>query len=149
LFVRRARLEDDGAFVAKVGGETLARFGDYEKLLPEWMERSDISTWVAMLDGRAVGFTLLGAFCDPLTGRYADLLAIAVEPQMQAQGVGRLLPRHALRTSASGFSELRLSVAQTNLPARKLFEAEGFSYIDRELGTYSQGQLALRMSCRL
>ncbi|MGQ0504923.1 MAG: GNAT family N-acetyltransferase [Myxococcaceae bacterium] len=132
-----------------LAGEVLHTFGDYGRLLPQWMQRGDIHTYLAFSACSPIGFSMIGAGVDERTGLYADLLAIAVAPERHGQGTGRLLLRHAIDTAALSFPELRLSVAEGNSAARSLFESEGFAYVDRELGTYSQGQRALRMARQL
>lgn len=150
--VRQARLEHDGPFVAKVAQETLGCFGDYGRLLPEWMQREEVLTSVLEQEGAPAGFYLLEAPAPTAEApRFLDLLAIAVIKPLQGRGLGRSLLRHAVERAEAlaaprHLRELRLSVADHNRSARRLFEAEGFSLIPEELGTYTGGQLALRMS---
>ncbi len=143
--IRKAHRTEASLFVGALAAKALGRFGDYGRLLPDWMQRADISTYLAVLGSSPVAFTMLGAGLDDAGRAYADLLAIAVEPAEAGQGIGRQLLRHAVRVTRKHHRQLRLSVAETNTRARALFESEGFTYLPDELGTYCQGQVALRM----
>ncbi len=143
--IRKAHRAAEAGFVGALAARTLGKFGDYGKLLPEWMQREEIDTYLAMMGPQVVGFSMIGPGQDERGTLYADLLAIAVEPSWGGQGVGRKLLRHAAHVCAPRFVQLRLSVADTNTRARALFESEGFAYLQDELGTYCQGQVALRM----
>lgn len=146
--VRPAR-SADAAAVAHIARHTLFMFGKYDELLPAWMKREGIFTFLAEKSGRPQGLCMLGFFEDPERGFYSDLLAIAVLPEFQGQGLGRLLVRFAIAESKRRMQsavELRLSVADTNARARELFTKEGFEPRPYELGTYDGGQTALRMA---
>lgn len=146
--VRPARAADKQA-VAHLARHTLFPFGRYDELLPSWMAREGIFTFIAESRGEAVGLCMLGFFEDLERGFYADLLAIAVAPASQRRGVGRMLVRFAItesRTRMRSAKELRLSVADTNERARALFASEGFEPRPYELGTYDGGQVALRLA---
>ena len=146
--VRSARANDAGD-IALIARHTLFMFGRYDELLPAWMKREGISTFISELKAEPTGLCMLGFFEDPERGFYADLLAIAVLPTHQGTGVGRQLVRFAIaesRRQLRSAVELRLSVADTNDRARALFASEGFEPRPYELGTYDGGQVALRMA---
>ncbi|MEM9431478.1 MAG: GNAT family N-acetyltransferase [Pseudomonadota bacterium] len=73
------------------------------------------------------------AFDDPAfalwrqVGPEAELLTLAVPPEMRRQGRGaRLLRRLEEAAEAAGAESLLLEVAETNLPARALYEKAGY-----------------------
>src|SRR5262249_8998986 len=103
------------------------------------------------------GFILIGFYepADDRRGDYvADLLAIAVAPEFQRHGVGTDLLQYAIEFATlagarAPVSELRLTVADTNRGARRLFTRMAFEIIDEEHGMYDGGQRAIRMARRL
>ena len=156
----RAAKPADLEFVRAVGGRVFSHFGDYGKIIPEWLEHDGVLTFVADAEGTRAGFTMLGFYrIDALpelspsapTGDYAaDLLAIAVAPELEARGVGRRLLEHAIATARAArkrlpVRELRLSVADTNERALRMFQAAGFVEVSGEHGQYDGGQRALHM----
>ena len=91
-----------------------------------------------------MGLCLLGFFEDVERHCwYGDLLALAVSPSFQRQGVGRALLRnaHSECRATPRLLELRLSVSERNRSALALFQKEGFSQRPYELGTYRNGEL--------
>lgn len=153
LRIRLARLPADAA-VAQRLAQTLLPYGDYREPLLEWMAYPSVKSYLADLSPQeaGVGLYLLGVFRDEERRcQFSDLLALAVDPAVQRQGVGRALLRHAIAESQAtpGLAELRLSVSEHNRAARALFEAEGFTPRPYELGTYRNGALALRLAFSL
>jgi ribosomal protein S18 acetylase RimI-like enzyme len=139
--------------VRRVAEEVFSDFGDYGHILPDWLVHDGVLTFVAEEDAQPIGFTMIGFYrVDEATLSYAaDLLAIAVAPEAQSKGVGRRLLEHAVATSRAArkklpVRELRLSVADTNARARKLFVAAGFVDVPGEHGRYDGGQRALHMT---
>ncbi|MCI0635685.1 MAG: GNAT family N-acetyltransferase [Actinobacteria bacterium] len=87
-------------------------------------------TWVADVDGRPVGWATTGpsedADADPRT---AELYAIYLEPERVGTGVGRRLFEHAVGDLRDrGFGAATLWVLETNDPARRFYEAAGWSF---------------------
>ena len=67
----------------------------------------------------------------------AHLLRIAVDPDVQRQGIGRDLLAAVLgRATALGAVRVLLEVGASNRPARALYEAAGFTEIGRRAGYY-------------
>jgi putative acetyltransferase len=81
---------------------------------------------VALLDGRVVGW------CDVLPAHgqaraHVGILAIGVVAAARGQGIGGLLLRRAIADAwAHGFLRIELTVRADNLPAKALYEREGF-----------------------
>jgi ribosomal protein S18 acetylase RimI-like enzyme len=154
--IRRAQ-PDDADWIRVTAAHVYAPLGDYGTIIPAWMDHPGVMTFVEHDQVRR-GFILVG-FYDPQEphrpGRpahlVADLLAIAVAPEHQRRGVGSQLLLFAidLATEAALESlpvrELRLTVADTNAPARALFTRHGFLVLDEHHGAYDGGQRAIRM----
>jgi ribosomal protein S18 acetylase RimI-like enzyme len=150
----------DADFVREVAVQVFAQFGDYGRILPTWLVHDGVLTHVAETlaaePARPVGFTMLGFYPSlpgPTTSDefVADLLAIAVAPPAQGKGVGRRLLEHAIAQVQAAarrlpIRELRLSVADTNLRARRLFQQFHFRLVHGDHGFYDGGQLALHLA---
>ncbi|NVB81661.1 MAG: GNAT family N-acetyltransferase [Kofleriaceae bacterium] len=79
----------------------------------------------------------------------ADLLALAVLPAYQRKGIGSKLLEHVIDVAervapASHISQLRLTVAENNTGAQRLYARTGFRIVEGA-ATYDRGQRALRM----
>ncbi|MSP63490.1 MAG: N-acetyltransferase [Myxococcales bacterium] len=151
----------DVAFIRGVAVAVFSHIGDYGTIIPEWFEHDGVSTFVAEEQGAPLGFTMLGFYridapdAAPKSGSdsayAADLLAIAVTPDAHSRGVGRRLLDHAIASARAAqkklpVRELRLSVADTNARARRMFAAAGFVDVVGEHGWYDGGQRALHMT---
>src|SRR6266498_2630462 len=136
----------DRTFIRKLSALVFARFGNYETTLPVMAGLAGVYTLIAEANRQRIGFAMY-AFDAPAA---ADLLAIAVLPEWQSQGAGKLLldgVEAAVRVCAgeAGEASVRLSVAQDNLPARRLFERCGYRYLPEEQGVYPGGQPSIAM----
>jgi ribosomal protein S18 acetylase RimI-like enzyme len=144
----------DVEFVRAVAVDVFGYLGDYGRILPTWLLHDGVMTHIAEDGGRAVGYTMLGFYPIPKDEFVADLLAIAVAPAAQGRGVGKRLLEHAIQQVQSArrrlpIRELRLSVADSNARARKMFESFGFTLLDGDHGYYDGGQLALHMTRKI
>jgi ribosomal protein S18 acetylase RimI-like enzyme len=79
----------------------------------------------------------------------ADLLALAVLSAFQRRGIGSKLLTHVIEVAervapSSRITTLRLTVAETNVAAQRLYARAGFRVVDGS-ATYDRGQRALRM----
>lgn len=156
--IRRAE-ERDHPWIVATGAEAYADLGDYTRILPSWLYHPGVLVWIDQdVQGRDRGFAMLGFYADsPSTpdasGRdsvvIADLLALAVLPAHQRRGIGSKLLAHVIEVAeriapASGVSLLRLTVAEDNVGAQRLYARSGFSLVEGS-ATYDRGQRALRM----
>lgn len=158
--IRRAKPADH-AWIRDTAADVYRSLGDYATIIPSWLEHTGVLAYVedAAAEGepRRRGFILLG-FYEPETvppGAYvADLLAIAVAPGFQRQGLGRHLLRYAIHVARlagreNRVPEIRLTVAETNAAGRRLFSSSGFRVLDEDHGCYEGGQRAIRMALPL
>ena len=159
--IRRAT-EADTDWIRDTATYVYRQLGDYAKIIPSWLEHSGVLAYLeeADVDGepRRRGFILLGFYeadGHGLSSEYiADLLAIAVAPPYQRQGLGRYLLRYAIHVARlarrqNRVSEIRLTVADTNTAGRGLFRSAGFRELAEDHGFYEGGQRAIRMSLSL
>jgi ribosomal protein S18 acetylase RimI-like enzyme len=156
--IRRADVSDHPWIVA-TGAEAYADLGDYTRILPSWLDQPGVLAWIDHdVAGKGRGFAMLGFYMeDPSGGAnlanqqvIADLLALAVLPSQQRRGVGSRLLEHVIEVAervapASKIDQLRLTVAETNAGAQRMYVRAGFRLVDGS-ATYDRGQRALRMS---
>jgi len=139
--------------MVELGSRVYEDLGDYGTILPGWLEHPGVLPYIDDTDGHCRGFILLGFYVprDAPTGAFvADLLAIAVEPLFQRQGVGRSLLAYAievaeLTSQQNHIPEMRLTVADGNHAGQSLFSEAGFVVLDDDHGNYDGGQRAIRM----
>jgi ribosomal-protein-alanine N-acetyltransferase len=135
--------------VRRLAGECFAALGDYRPVLPDWLRHPGVTTHIAEEEGVRVGFTMLGFYGDEQAGAYvADLLAIAVAPEAEGRGIGGQLLTHAIAEARAArrylpLTELRLTVAEDNQRARRLFARFDFTEVPGDHGRYDGGQRAL------
>ena len=69
----------------------------------------------------------------------AELLALAVDPDHQRQGIAKtLLTRFETAARDKGAATCFLEVAETNTPAREFYAAQGYKGIGKRGGYYRQ-----------
>lgn len=153
--IRRAEVQDHPWIVAS-GAEAYRELGDYTRILPSWLEQPGVLAWIDQdLQGRGRGFAMLGFYTEEgaqANGTQpviADLLALAVLPAYQRRGIGSRLLQHVIEVAervapASHIKQLRLTVAENNTGAQRLYARTGFQVVEGA-ATYDRGQRALRM----
>jgi len=150
--------------VRELSRRVFSHFGDYDEMLPDWLGGPGVWGFVALESGAPAGFTLLSLTALPraaanliperprhdLPPLALDLMAIAVVPEQQRAGVGRKLLQSAIQEAEHLHAldvwvlAVSLLVAEANLPARRLFDAQGFHALPGQ-ESYPHGQPALRM----
>ncbi len=66
-------------------------------------------------------------------GEYMVIHALAVDPSLQGTGIGRDIISFCIDTAkADGAKAIRLDIVPGNIPAKKLYESFGFSYVGDE-----------------
>jgi ribosomal protein S18 acetylase RimI-like enzyme len=154
--IRRAEVADHPWIIAS-GAEAYADLGDYTRILPSWLEQPGVLAWIDHdVANRGRGFAMLGFYMEeppattaPTHQVVADLLALAVLPTFQRRGIGSKLLTHVIEVAervapTSQIRALRLTVAEHNVGAQRLYERAGFQHVD-VASTYDRGQRALRM----
>lgn len=155
--IRRAEISDHPWIIA-TGAEAYRDLGDYTRILPSWLEQPGVLAWLDEdVQGRGRGFAMLGFYLEDPTGTgtgtpqvVADLLALAVLPTQQRRGIGSMLLAHVIAVServaqSSQIEALRLTVAETNTGAQRMYARAGFRIVEGS-ATYDRGQRALRMA---
>jgi ribosomal protein S18 acetylase RimI-like enzyme len=153
--IRRAEVADHPWIIA-TGAEAYADLGDYTRILPSWLEQPGVLAWIDHdVTNRGRGFAMLGFYMEePVLAPQpqqviADLLALAVQPGYQRRGIGTKLLHHVIDVAervapTSHIRALRLTVAEHNVGAQRMYERAGFKHVD-VASTYDRGQRALRM----
>lgn len=146
----RAGTPVDDAWIISLGTAAYASLGAYHEALTGWLAQPGVQRLVAVTPAaERVGFALVGFAADGEAAVIADLIAIAVEPAARRGGVGRALLHavldlvRAARDHGAHVSGIRLTVADDNVAARRLFASAGFTTIDAGYGHYDHGQRAL------
>ena len=150
--IRRAEVQDYPWIIA-TGAEAYRDLGDYTRILPSWLEQPGVLAWIDQDGtGRGRGFAMLGFYSEDPNSKQvvADLLALAVLPVFQKKGIGSGLLDHVIEVAervapSSHISQLRLTVAEDNTGAQRLYARTGFRIVDGS-ATYDRGQRALRMA---
>lgn len=151
--IRRAEATDHPWIIA-TGAEAYRDLGDYTRILPSWLDQPGVLAWIDQdLAGRGRAFAMLGFYLEatsPNAEVVADLLALAVLPVFQHRGIGTRLLTHVIEVAervapSSRITALRLTVAEANTSAQRLYLRAGFRVVDGSL-TYDRGQRALRMA---
>lgn len=171
--IRRAEPADHPWIVA-TGAAAYDALGDYTRILPSWLEQPGVLSWIDQdMQARGRGFAMLGFYLEdpygisastsardlaaaapsgrpPSSEVVADLLALAVLPAFQGRGIGSRLLTHVIEVAervspSSRISALRLTVAETNTAAQRLYARNGFSVVEGS-AAYDSGQRALRMA---
>ena len=118
----------DGIYIAYLSEQVFGIYGSYGPTISQWFASPSCRTLVALAAKDPVGFVMIGPL---LSGRESpvtfEVLAIAVDPDYQAKGVGRMLLQAIEETAQEMHGEqLVLHTASDNHAALRLFEAHGF-----------------------
>lgn len=153
--VRPGRAEDEEA-VRAIADEVFTVFGEYGSWLPDYLIHPGVWSFVFEVRRIVVGFALLGVLepDERFGGRLADLLAIAVQTSHQGRGIGTVLLERVVEKAkylrhTIDLKEVRLTVAEPNVRARRLFARYGFTPIEGDHGFYDKGQRALRLAWKI
>lgn len=144
----RAAEPRDLEFVRALCKRVFLVYGSYDQYVADWFSSGEVATYVAERDGIAMGFCMLRIHAArPEEPPVAELLAIAVVPELQSRGVGGALLERCFAValeSEPAAAEIRLSVAEGNARAQRMFARNGFR-IQPASGVYPAGQRALFM----
>lgn len=132
--IRPARA-DEAALLAQLHATS---FEDHwpEDAIGSLLQRPNVQGYLAMVNGgEAVGFSLIQVIADE-----AEILTICIVPQHRLRKAGRLLLEASLQGARlSGAQKIFLEVAETNLPARRIYSLAGFEPVGRRKAYYPGG----------
>jgi ribosomal protein S18 acetylase RimI-like enzyme len=141
--------DSDLDFMLGLCRRVFLEFGSYDRYMADWFCEEIVSSFVADLDSAPAGFFMLAIHPEsPAQEAVAELLSIAVVPELRSQGIGAALLDRAIllaRESPLGLREIRLSVAEGNARAQRMFARRGFR-IGHVIGVYPAGQRAFFMT---
>jgi ribosomal protein S18 acetylase RimI-like enzyme len=156
-YIRDAERRDE-PFLREMAQQVFAEFGDYRQSLREWLREDTVVSRIIEEAGVPIGFYMMEVFPMPRPSRNSApgrkgtmmgyLLAVGVTPSRQRQGIGVLLMKDALMQAQAHrppVAEVRLSVAEGNMKARRLFNKVGFFDGGSDQRLYENGQQALIM----
>jgi ribosomal protein S18 acetylase RimI-like enzyme len=144
----RYAIASDSIFIGSLSRKVFAIYGPYEDILSRWFSsEKGITTIMACQNNLLIGFAMLGEPCSRYDLQDAsELLGIAVEPEKQGKGVGRMLLRAIDAVSTDfGVKWLLLHTAADNTPARRLYEKTGYRPLEIKRNFYPEGQDAVVM----
>ena len=141
-----ARIKD-ADYIRSLSKKVFTRYGPYDDTLTGWFMSGLAWTVLASTGKRPVGVAMLGRSAhDHSMSRIYELLAIAVEPEMQKLGIGsRLLNKIERKARELNAETLVLHTSADNAPGRKLFRKHGFVTAETKGNFYPGGQDALMM----
>jgi GNAT superfamily N-acetyltransferase len=144
----RNAMASDSRFIGRLSRDVFAIYGPYEDILSKWFRLGNgVTTIIACLNKIQIGFAMLS---EP-SERYdlqdvSELLGIAVEPERQGKGIGGMLLQAIESKSASLSNKwLFLHTAVDNMPARRLYERNGYRNLEIKRCFYPEGQDAIMM----
>ena len=148
ITLRPAR-ESDLDFMLDLCRRAFLEFGSYDRYMADWFREDIVSSYVAEVDSALAGFFMLAIHpTSPTQEAVAELLSIAVVPELRSRGVGAALLDRSIALaceSSLDLGEIRLSVAEGNARAQRMFARRGFR-IGHVIGVYPAGQRALYMT---
>jgi ribosomal protein S18 acetylase RimI-like enzyme len=145
----RPALRCDLDFIVALCRRVFLEFGSYDRYVADWFREGIVTTCIAESGSVTAGFFMLAIHPpDGSEEAVAELLSIAVVPELRSKGIGGALLDRAIalaRESSLAPREIRLSVAEGNARAQRMFARRGFR-IGQVVGVYPAGQRALYMS---
>ncbi len=103
--------------------------------------------WLRVAEGP--GGEIVGYIDVALGGREADLMTIAVRPDVRGRGVGAALLQAGIAAAASGGAHRMLLEVRSENPARELYRRHGFDELHLRTGYYPDGSDAVVMRRRI
>ncbi len=142
FFSTRQAGKADCRYIKSLGCAVFDLYGPYGEILSSWFSSEITYTVVASTQEGMSGFAMLA-----LTSGIAELLAIAVEPDMRGMGVGGFLMDEVIRRARQGkVKYFMLHTAVDNSAAQGLFEKYGFVRSGIRDDFYPNGQDAFIMT---
>jgi len=146
----KIRLADpsDSPFIEGLSGRVFSVYGSYEDTLIQWLNSERTLTLIAVMNGRVVGFAMISRLPQEwIRENASELLAIAVEPEVQGLGIGRaLILEVEKRAKNLNLSRLFLHTARENSRAIGLFMEMGYRLLGIKKDFYPKGQDGMLMA---
>ena len=150
LKIRPAEFSD-AHFMIKLSGEVFHRYGPYERIVADWLERDVGFCLIGSVREKAAAFAMMSYVpfeVNPV--RVSELLAIAVLPEKQGAGIGGILLKEMEKQAVTmNTKELFLHTSIDNLVALRLFKQNGYQVRGTKRSFYPAGQDAIFMSKQL
>ena len=145
--IRPAKASDSG-FITELSLRVFQVYGPYGDTVSQWFESGTTLTLIALIDGKSIGFAMIGNLSnDTDLGLASELLAIAIEPERQRMGMGEILLKEIERRAIDlKVRRLFLHTAKENILAQRLFTRNGYHPWWIEKRFYPAGQDAVVMS---
>jgi ribosomal protein S18 acetylase RimI-like enzyme len=134
-------------FINDLSDQVFAVYGSYREIITSWFGSETTATFIAKAGKKPIAFGMLGFLSDEhYQKRLAELLAMAVAPAWQKQGIGRkILEVIEDKAKELHIKQLSLHTARKNLAAQKLFAKNGFVIAGIKDQYYPAGQTSLMM----
>ena len=150
--VRELREDDSLEAVSAVYAQSWREA--YRGIVPQgYLDRLEDGHWLSTLEARRadslvteVDGVLVGAACagpgrDRRWPDWGEIVSLYLLPEYQRRGIGTLLLRAAMdRLRDRGFANIYLWAAEDNLPARRFYEARGFTPAPERACTVIDGE---------
>ncbi len=146
VLIRQSRVSDRES-IGRLSQKVFSIYGSYEETISEWFESGLVVCLVAVVEKQTAGFAMLGRLLSEEIGMdHCEILAVAVEPERQRMGIGRLLlERIEIQAVQIFVNRLFLHTAVENTRAQQLFLKGGYRPYERKNRFYPGGQDALAM----
>lgn len=144
----RHAVNSDSGFIGRLSREVFDVYGPYGDILTRWFNKGKgVSTLIACHDKIQIGFAMLSWPSDLYNLEdVSELLGLAVDPEIQGQGVGELLLCAMDKVSESlSVRWIFLHTAVENIPAQNLYKKNGYRPVEFKRSFYPEGQDALVM----
>lgn len=141
----------DSFFIRELSAKAFKPFGEYGDVVLKWHLSANSITVIVCHKGQPLGFAMVSK---PF-GRYdqnnsCELLAIAIESDWQAKGVGKLLLAGVEEAAfEANITTIFLHTAVENRNARKLFSDCGYRIWQIKKNFYPEGQDACVMAKKI
>ena len=112
----------EGKYLVMLEAPSLERVRGYVAM----NRKRDLPHFVALVDGRVVGWCDIGSFERPLMA-HSGVLGLGVAAEFRGNGIGHALLRSVLESAKTrGLTRIELVVRERNLPALTLYRKVGF-----------------------
>lgn len=138
----------DAHFMIKLSGEVFQIYGPYEKIITDWLESGVAVCLIGSMGKEAVAFAMMSNLPLEMNPAHVpELLAIAVVPEKQGTGIGRILLKEMEKKAVvMNRKGLFLHTAIDNTVALRLFNKNGYQAWGTKKNFYPAGQDAVFMS---